>query len=64
METGDNLRRRHKQLIRMLVRNMVVKGCELEQPILVHIPDTEIPDTPLDEFEKGIEELLQGHHAP
>jgi hypothetical protein len=43
---------------------MVVKGCELGQPILVHIPDTEIPDTPLDEFEKGIEELLQGHHAP
>jgi hypothetical protein len=42
----------------MLIRDILINGRELGQPILVHIPDTEIPDTPLDEFEKGIEEFL------
>jgi hypothetical protein len=58
METGDDRRRKRKRLIRMLIRDILINGRELGQPILVHIPNTEIPDTPLDEFEKGIEEFL------
>jgi hypothetical protein len=37
---------------------MVVKGREFGHSILMHIPDEEIPDTPLEEFEQGIEEFL------
>jgi hypothetical protein len=63
MEESDHITLGRKQLIRTLVRNMIVKGREFGHPILLHIPDKEIPDTPLEEFEKGIEEFLRGHHA-
>jgi hypothetical protein len=59
MEEYDNITLGRKQLIRALVRNMVVKGRECGHPILMHIPDQEIPDTPLEEFEKGIEEFFE-----
>jgi hypothetical protein len=59
MEAADNITLGRKQLIRTLVRNMLVKGRELGHPILMHIPEKEIPDTPLEEFEKGIEEFFK-----
>ena len=37
----------------------LVKGHELGQPILIHIPDKEIPDTPIEEFEREIEEFCK-----
>jgi hypothetical protein len=58
METADNLRSERKALVRTLVRNIIVKGGEFGHPILLHIPEQEIPDTPVDEFEKGIEEFF------
>ena len=59
MEAANNIRLGGKQLIRTLVRNMLVKGREFGHPILVHFPEKEIPDTPLEEFEKGIEEFFE-----
>jgi hypothetical protein len=54
METGDNLRLERKRLLRTILRNIVAKSHELGQPILVHIPNQDIPDTPLEEFEGGL----------
>jgi hypothetical protein len=59
VEEHNNMTLGRKQVIRALVRNMVVKGRERGHPMLMHIPDQEIPDTPLEEFEKGIEEFFE-----
>ena len=59
MEAGDDLRLERKHLLRTLVRNILMKGHELGQPFLIHIPDKYIPDTPIEEFERGIEEFFK-----
>ena len=59
MEQGDDLRLGRKHLLRTILRNILVKGHELGQPILIHIPDKEIPDTPIEEFEREIEEFCK-----
>jgi hypothetical protein len=59
MEVGDNLRLERKHLLRTILRNILVKGHELGQPFLIHIPDKDIPDTPIEEFERGIEEFFK-----
>lgn len=59
MEEINTIATGRKQLIHALVRNMLVRGREFGQPILLHIPDQDIPDTPFEEFEQGIEEFFE-----
>jgi hypothetical protein len=59
MEETNTIAIGRKQLLHALVRNMLVKGREFGHPILLHIPAEEIPDTPLEEFEIGIEEFFE-----
>jgi hypothetical protein len=66
MEQADNLRQERKRVLRTIVHNIVLKGHQWGQPILTRIPEDEIPDTPLEEFERGIEEFFKepGNHKP
>jgi hypothetical protein len=59
MDEDANLPNERKRVLRTRVRHIILNGRECGQPMLLHIPDEDIPDTPLGEFERALEDLLR-----